>query len=285
MKIHIFSDGHHKNMHGLNLLINHNNWVKVNNINDADIIFSFSKPIDIENYPNKKFIFGNQFSTFPDNKVRNINNKYNNAIYIQPSEWVNNFWDSKNVKNIPIKVLPFPVDFEKFKPLNVNKTNDIILYTKRRNPNVINFVKSKLSNYKIINFDYEKKYQENNYIDQLNKSKFIIWVGCHESQGFALLEALSMNVPIFVCDVNRLKEELGQERTFMNEEVDATTAEYFDDTCGIKIKDLNDFDSKFNEFLSNLNSYQPRQYIINNLTAKKITENYLGTNCEKIFKC
>ena len=50
-------------------------------------------------------------------------------------------------------------------------------------------------------------YSEDDYIRIVQKSKFGIWIGSHESQGFALEEALSMNCPLLVLDAQSMHEE------------------------------------------------------------------------------
>ena len=82
-----------------------------------DIIYSASVPVDTSQYTHKFFIFGPQFSTFPNQKIHMISNTHDNCVYIQPSEWVVQLWISKGVTHIPVIPYPFPVDTDKFKPL------------------------------------------------------------------------------------------------------------------------------------------------------------------------
>ena len=162
-------------------------------------------------YKSSKFIFGPHFSVFPDENQIQLINGNKNVIYIQPSEWVKNLWLNNPICNvIRFETLPFGVDTNKFnqkKP--INERNNVFIYFKRRNHLELNLIKKFLDSYDIKPkiFNYIQKYDENEYIDYLHESKFGIWLGSHESQGFALEEALSCNIPLFVWNVVSMTEE------------------------------------------------------------------------------
>jgi hypothetical protein len=59
--------------------------------------------------------------------------------------------------------------------------------------------------YKI--FNYLQRYNEAEYLTYLQSCKYGIWIDAHESQGFALEEALSCNVPLLVWNVSSLNRE------------------------------------------------------------------------------
>ena len=108
-------------------------------IPNYDIIYSSSEPINTSSYPTKKFIFGPHFSVFPYNKLKFINNIYNNVIYIRPSEWTSNVWRNMTQK-IPIKLSQFCLDTHKFNTINKNKTENFI-YFKQRDIEELKFLK------------------------------------------------------------------------------------------------------------------------------------------------
>ena len=96
----------------------------------------------------------------------------------------------------------------------------------------------------------------------------------HESQGIACCEALAMNVPVlawdngFCLDPNRFK--------WSQPVIPATSVPYFDERCGMKFKNLQEFDDRFTMFINRVieNKFEPRAYILENLTlqvsAKKL---------------
>jgi hypothetical protein len=226
-------------------------------------------PIDTSLYPNKKFIFGNQFSVFPDNRLLQINNIRKNSVYVQPSQWVCELWKlAENV--LPVKNFPFPVEVNKFKPNNSAKDRVFIYFKARKQEELnllTNFLQKKNITYTI--FDYRKRYNEDDYLSWLKKCKYGIWIGCHESQGFALEEALSCDVPLLVWNVKSMNQEYGSRYA----DIPATSISYWDDRCGEYFYETNEFESKYNEFISKLSTYKPREYVLETLSVEKCSEN------------
>jgi len=243
-------------------------------LNSIDCIFSPSDPIntDILKKFNIKFIFGPHFSVFPDNKINFI--KKNNCVYVQPSEWAKKVWENFDLcNNLNLQVLPFGVDINKFKEEKELKYRDkVFIYNKTRDPSELQyleiFLKNKNIEYKI--FSYDNKYPEEEYLSFLKNAKYGIWLGRHESQGFALLEALSCNVPLLVWDVKNMSQEYNSRyHKFI-----ATTIPYWNELCGEYFYDKEDLEISFNTFINKLNNYNPRKYILENLTFE-ICENKL----------
>ena len=277
----IIGDFHHKNKIGLINILEYlklsYKFGKVSDIENYDIIYSPSQAINTSLYPNKKFIFGPHFSVFPDNKLLKINNIHKNSVYIQPSDWVVELWvNMKATIFLPIKSFPFPVDTQKFSPnslINQKEKTDIFIYYKSRHPNELTYLKSFL-NYKNISytlFDYTKKYIENDYINTLNKSKYGIWLGRHESQGFALEEALSYNVPLLIWDAKSMNQEYG----YNYADIPATVIPYWDERCGEYFYNNTELEKIFDLFISKLETYKPREYILENLSVEKCAEIFL----------
>lgn len=271
-KILITSNFHHKNQQSLIKILNFLGYTyQISSdpqlINQYDLIYSPCNYIDPSKYPNKKFILGPHWEVNPQ-KVLKINNIYQNAIYIQPSDWViNNFWS--NVKNIPLRSFCFSVDTDKFVPLEpIQNRNQIFVYYKHRHPNdlkqITNYLNQRQIDYVVIN--YSDKYLEKYYLDILQNSKYGIWVGSHESQGFALEEALACDIPLLVWNVDNLNQEYIRRKYKFN--VKATTIPYWDHRCGEYFYSIDRLDQTFNKFIKQLETYQPRQYILDNLTVE-----------------
>jgi len=278
MKVLIIGSFHHKNMIGLKLLLDTIKYEYTfgnnNEINNFDIIYSPITPINSSQYPTKKFIFGPHFSVFPDNRLFYINNTNNNSIYIQPSKWAAETWRNFNVeKIIPIKTFPFPVEVEKFCPIQNSQKNEVFIYFKRRKPEELEYVKQFLNNknitYKI--FDYVKKYNEEDYLKCLQNAKYGIIIDAHESQGFAIEEALSCNVPLLVWNTSVMSQEHGS--NYPN--IPCSSIAYWDDNCGEYFYNKEEFEATYNNFLNKLESYSPRTYIIENLSPQKCGERFI----------
>ena len=283
MKILISGNFHQKNYDGFKKICEFLKYTITfddNKINECDIIISPGVPINTSKFPNKKFIFGPHFSVFPDIKLYKINNINKNSIYIQPSLWSIKSWEhnslykefQKSDLSVPLKPFPLPVDTIRFKPLCNTKREKVFIYFKRRKPEELYFIKQYLDArqipYKI--FDYIKRYSETEYLEYLQQSKYGIIVDAHESQGFAIEEALSCNVPLLVWNTKYMSQEYGS--TYEN--IPCTTIPYWDERCGEYFYKQQDFEHKFNEFISKLESYQPRQYILDNLSVEKCAEKW-----------
>ena len=185
MKILIIQSYHFKNQEGLEKMLDYLKYEYSNgdekDIENYDIILSPNKPIDTSKYPNKKFIFGPHFSVFPNNKLYEIKNTNNNAVYLQPSEWAAYSWINKGANSlIPIKIFPFPVNTIKFKPIPKNKRTKVYIYYKRRQPNELLFIQSflKNKNIKFEVFDYLNKYPEKKIFKIFTKSKVWYYFRC-----------------------------------------------------------------------------------------------------------
>lgn len=244
-------------------------------LSQFDCVYSPHLPIDVTKYLGVKFLFGPHFSIFPE--IEHMNKiKGENSIYIQPSEWAKNVWENNPLcNNIRFEVLPFGVDTDKFTNIKpIDQRNEVIIYYKNRHPdelnNILDLLKSHNINPKI--FSYQTRYNENEYLNSLHNAKFCIWLDAHESQGFALEEALSCNVPLLVWNVKSMNQEY--QSSYSN--ISATTIPYWDERCGEYFYDIEDLSNVFSKFITNLNDYKPREYILENLTfeicEKKLIE-------------
>lgn len=242
-------------------------------LSQFDVVYSPSQPIDIKKYPNTKFIFGPHFSVFPEQHQIDIISG-NNAIYVQPSKWVMDVWMSNPICNrIRVDVLPFGVDTVKFSPSkSIVERNEVFIYYKTRHPNEFNllysFLKNKNLNPRI--FSYDNKYPEQDFINYSQQTKFAIWLGRHESQGFALEETLACDIPLLVWN----STSMNQEYNLNYPDIPATTIPYWDDRCGEYFTDIQELPDVYNKFISKLNDYKPREFILEKLSMEK---------CEKIF--
>lgn len=263
---------HHKNIHALN---NYNNIdiIAINsiqeidniNLNDFDCVYSPSEPINTSLYPNTKFIFGPHFSVFPDDRLNIIKSNNSNVYYNLLSTWVGNYWKQFDIcHDLNICYIPFGVDTELFtQTKDINDRDRIFIYYKHRNPLELNiieyFLKEKNIEYTIFIYG---NYNEEDYIKYLQNSKYGIWIDAHESQGFALQEALSCNVPLLVWNVSSMNQEYGQNYN----DIPATSVPYWDNICGEVFYNIEDIDEVFNKFILNLKSYNPRKFVLENLS-------------------
>lgn len=166
--------------------------------------------------------------------------------------------------------LPFPVDINRFQPKK--KTGRPVVYFKNRHPRILNDVLKKLGHrFVIFNYGAGAGYNEEDFLSAISEAPYCIWIGCHESQGFAFQETLSCNTPIYVINVRSLREETGsfwaEKNCVPGHDLPATSASYFDSACGL-ISYPEDWQKRFGLFLQNLKHYEPRDFIVSHLSAK-----------------
>ena len=252
---------HHKNKNAIekykNIKFTKSN--DLSNIKDYDCVMSIYTPIDVSLYPNTLFLFGPQFSVFPDERLLTIKATY--SFFNQLSDWTINMWKKYPItNNINFVKIPFGVETDKFKEIKpLCRRNKVFIYYKYRNIDELSFLKQFLNskNIEYHIFDYNG-YSENDYLNYLQESKYGIILDLSESQGFAIQEALSCNVPLLVWNItfNPVLDSI------------ASSIPYWDDKCGEVFYDKNEINEKFELFISKLDNYQPRQFILDNLSME-----------------
>lgn len=277
MKIYIYNNNfHNKNKSFIHYFIGKYH-THVNNINEADIIYSPNTYIDIHLYPTKKFIFGPHFSVFPNNIVNKFNNIHNNAIYIQPSQPSVDTWQKEfSFKALPMKAMAFGVDTKRFIGNEKSTRNNIIVYYKSRDPEEMKLLTTFLNNknitYRI--FSYQQKYKEEDFLQYIKTCKFGIVLGRHESQGFAIEEMLSCDIPLLVWGVTLRNKEYPYRNEYKNIKSIVSTVPYWSNKCGELFFNYDELENSFTKFISNIDDYNPRQFILDNLSMEKCSENW-----------
>lgn len=207
-------------------------------------------------------IIGPNICTLPiDNKIV-MEQKYKKILV--PSEWVKNLY-LKWIPEEKIEIWPVGVDTKRFLDYsNEEKDIDCLVYFKRRSEEDLKYVTNLLKelghNFHVIKYG---NYDENKFIKLMKKSKSAFVIDNCESQGLAIEEMMSCNLPLFVWDVKTWNDR-GEEN-----KVSATSVPYWSEVCGEKIIEKEEVKEKFKKFFENINSYNPRQYILDNLTLEK----------------
>ncbi len=249
----------------------------LSDIPDYDVIYSPSQPLNTALYPDKKFLFGPHFSVFPDhNQLKHL--KSTNSLYLQPSEWALDVWKNMGVEQfLPLRAFPFPVNTDKFQPtLSREKRENTFIYYKRRQPEELKQLQTFLQQQPNLNvrncrvFDYTQGYAETDYLHYLQNCKFGIILDAHESQGFAIEEALASDVPLLVWNAHTMNQEYKSSY----QAIPCTSIPYWDDCCGEYFHHLAELPATFQRFQTKLanRDYNPRQYILENLSIEKCAE-------------
>ena len=199
-----------------------------------------------------------------------------------PCEWMQNMckpaWGDK------IAIWPAGIDTACWKPAkDDNKEIDMLLYDKirwehdRYEKELIEPIKYSLEERglttAVIRYGY---YRENEYHNLIEKSRSMLFLCEHETQGVAYQQALSCGVPILAWD----RGGFWQDPVYYPDRVKfepVSSVPYWDDRCGIKFQTIQEFPDKLEVFLGRLKSgdFSPRDYILENLTLEKCAQEYL----------
>lgn len=201
--------------------------------------------------------------------------KYPVKYYLQHSEWANNMY--KKYYGERCRIWPVGIETDKWVPGAGSKDIDVLVYDKilwDRDANektllepILKYLDDHKIKHHVIRYG---SYRPSGYKSLLDRSKCMLFLCEHESQGIAYQEALSTGVPIiawdqgFWLDPNRF---LWGE----NDPVPATSVPYFSEECGVRFKNYQEFTDKFNSFYRNVeeHKFNPRKYILEHLTLEK----------------
>jgi len=177
-----------------------------------------------------------------------------------------------------IVILPVGIDSQKNIKNLINKesenNNECLIYFKGRSESDLTYVLNYLNETKIKYKVFRNgKYKNSELIDYANKSNYGIIIGRTESQGIAINEMMSVNLPLLVFDSTN--------NYYEGEIFEGTTVPYWNEICGMKILKLNYIDRYFNKFTQNVidGEYQPYKFVLDNLSFE-----VMHMNLKKIFE-
>lgn len=204
------------------------------------------------------------------------------AKVLVPGEWVRVMWE----KHYGDRVMSWAVgiDTEEWQPApNVTKNIDILLYDKVRwqrkhyEPHLIHPIQHHLEQQglKVAVLRYGS-YREPEFRELLSRSKAMIFLCEHETQGIAYQQALACGVPILAWD----RGGFWQDPVYFPDRVQfvsVSSVPYWDDRCGMKFETIEQFPEQFNLFFQQVKQQQftPRHYILENLTLEQCAQRYL----------
>ncbi|MDB4926973.1 hypothetical protein [Mucilaginibacter sp.] len=196
-----------------------------------------------------------------------------------PGEWMRQMFEPYYSG----KVLAWPtgIDIDEWVPLSGTKHFDFLIYDKIRwehekyNNELLEPVIQTLNQYKL-SYQLIKygQYTHDELKDKLSKSKAVIFLCEHETQGLAYQQILSTNTPILAWD----RAGYWQDPEYYPKRVKyepVSSVPYWDKQCGLKFTGQCDFESQMIDFLNSLNQFKPRKYIIENLTLELSAKKYV----------
>jgi glycosyltransferase involved in cell wall biosynthesis len=246
--------------------------------NDYDLLVSPCHYIDPTILPPTVFtIIGPQI--WPEGPIVGPLRTSGNYVYNNLSPWVGDFI-VETAKSLicPMACLPTSVDTMRFAPSNEDRTL-VLFYTKHRIPTDIEHMRSLLYKKGIHHTSYNYgSYSEPDYLRDLKRAKFMVVVDGHESQGYALQEAMSCGVPLVVWDVESMHQEYSGNRQiypYDGRALIATSVPYWDDRCGVRTTKKEELEAALDTMLEKWCTYSPRDLIIEQLSDKACVQRWL----------
>lgn len=233
-----------------------------------------------------KVIYGPHFFVVPDDMNHPLyKHTYDTSRFFfnTLSQWVNTLYREFCNLDLPFINAFFGIDTDTIKPISTDaERTHVLIYCKDtftdRYEHAIQFCKTHNIPYHVIRYG---SYKDADFKRCLQNSRFAIWIGRHESQGFALEETLATNIPILLWDVQTMYEEFSNGRVVYdtykhrNYKMIATCAPYWSEQCGIRFFYKEDFAEAFERMMTSYTTFTPRDYVERHLSIPVAWHNLL----------
>ena len=284
-------DAHHKNVESMRKMMSKNkiDYTLCNDLSQIDDSYTVAicetRFFPPDQFPkNCKVIYGPQFFVFPEDQTHPIH-KYS----YEPNRFFFNFLTEWNVTifkefapNLTLSIIacPFGVDTETITIVKTKRTR-VMVYFKNRHPDtlntVISFLKERNIDYYLFQYG---SYKDSEFKEKLQDTKFVVWIGSHESQGFAFQETLASNAPILLWDVKSMYDEYNQGWVYDRYKSSgklllATTANVWSDDCGIKFYEASELPNAFDKINANIDTFAPRKIIEEKVSLEAAFKNII----------
>lgn len=213
----------------------------------------------------------------------NLCNEYNIRKYLQHSQWVLDLTRDQHVYDESIFDLwPAGVDTDAWAPSTGERNIDLLVYDKilfereRYESELLKPLRETLNARGYVCFEVRYgHYTPAEYRDTLARARAMIFLSASETQGFASLEALACDVPVFAWNQGYW---LDPDRFRFNQPVvRATSVPFFDERCGATFADVSAFDAGLGPFMENVQArrYSPREFVIERVSIDRSTQRML----------
>lgn len=142
----------------------------------------------------------------------------------------------------------------------------VLVYYKRRHPalleQVLEILRDRRLQPEVIRYG---SYDEEQYRTALSRCSFGVWLGQHETQGIALLEALSSGLPLIVLDAVRHTDRYGEDHMSLPpvvDQIETTSAPLFDERCGVKIRSASELGAALDMMAEERARFASRQFVL-----------------------
>lgn len=242
------------------------------------------KPHVLEKIPKANpIIFGPGVGSHPS-ELSTLSSLRNLKHIIVSCKWLEELYTRDLQSPVPVSIWPSGIDAKSWRPVNnKKKAKTILVYDKVRweresyeleliTP-IVNRIEKEGIAVKYIRYG---EYKEEDFKEVLGQVDAMIFLCEHETQGFAYLQTLSANVPIFAWD----RGGPWKDPTYYPDKVffePVTSVPYWDSRCGERFSTIEEFQITFSLFWEKVtkDEYIPREFILENFDLKERSAAYL----------
>jgi len=187
-------------------------------------------------------------------------------LAIVASEWMIDFYcDSPGLAR-KSRAVPCGVDVEFWKPTDIRKERAAVVYWKSGDEGFCEHVEAIVRRSGLEPLRVRSRHGEHGIFRpeqlraQLDRAVLSVFLSTFESQGIALAEAWSMNVPTVVWDPQGDAEWRGRRFT------SASSAPYLTPATGVASRDVTGLENAIAQALATLDTFHPREWVLENMT-------------------
>jgi hypothetical protein len=187
-------------------------------------------------------------------------------LVIAPSEWTVEFYRDFPALVEKSRVCPCGVDADVWNPSGRPKDRTAVVYWKSGDEPFCDAIEDVVRRCGLEPLRVTSRHGEHGlftpatYREALDRSLVAVFLSTFETQGLALAEAWSMNVPTVVWDPQGEAEWRG--RSFKSR----SSAPFLTATTGVTFKTVDDLDSTIRSALARLADFQPREWVLQHMT-------------------
>lgn len=205
--------------------------------------------------------------------------RYPVVRYLQHSAWANDVY--KRYYGDKCAIWPVGIDTDTWTPADPgNKEFDLLIYDKirwRRDklmPEFLEPIRAELAHRKLRFMEIRYgHYDEAQYQQALRQSRSMLFLCEHESQGIAYQECLASGVPVLAWDQGWCLDP--NRFAWGDPGIPATSVPYFDERCGLRFRNIDEFAERLSEFLDCRDAFAPRDYILENLALRRCSGQFV----------
>jgi glycosyltransferase involved in cell wall biosynthesis len=185
---------------------------------------------------------------------------------IVPSKWTMDLYEGYPALVAKSRVCPCGVDEEVWRPSGRTKERTAVVYWKSGDERFCEGVEAVVRRCGLEPVRVSSKHGEHGmfkpeaYRDALDRAMAAVFLSTFETQGIALAEAWSMNVPTVVWDPQALAE--WRSRSFRSR----SSAPYLSGETGRAFRAIDELEETLGRTLDSLASFQPRAWVLRHMT-------------------